>query len=50
MRLSYVSNPPNPKDVQEQAIIERVKKRRGSSGLLELDLTLLHAPPVADGW
>jgi hypothetical protein len=50
MRLSYVANPPEYKDEQDQAIVERVKQRRGERGLLELDLALLHAPPVADGW
>lgn len=50
MRLPYVSNPPEVTDAKDQAIVERVQQRRGSYGLLELDLALLHAPPVADGW
>lgn len=50
MRLPYVPNPPECKDQDDQAIVERVKQRRGDRGLLELDLALLHAPPVADGW
>jgi hypothetical protein len=31
-------------------IEERVRARRGEKGLIALDRTLLHAPPVADGW
>ncbi|KAF2789453.1 4-carboxymuconolactone decarboxylase-like protein [Melanomma pulvis-pyrius CBS 109.77] len=50
MHLPYVQNPPEFKDAQDQTIVERLKQRRGDAGLLELDLTLLHAPPVADGW
>ncbi|KAF2190219.1 hypothetical protein K469DRAFT_699827 [Zopfia rhizophila CBS 207.26] len=50
MRLPYVSNPPSFDNEQDQAIVERVKQRRGDAGLLELDLSLLHSPPVADGW
>lgn len=50
MRLPYVPNPPKPEVEEDQAIVERVKQRRGEAGLLELDLALLHSPPVADGW
>lgn len=51
MRLPYVPNPPKLEDsAEDQAIVERVRQRRGSAGLLELDLSLLHTPPVADGW
>jgi hypothetical protein len=50
MRLPYVENPPKFEDEQSQAIVERVQQRRGDAGLLELDLALLHAPQVADGW
>ncbi|KAF2468989.1 uncharacterized protein BDR25DRAFT_326630 [Lindgomyces ingoldianus] len=50
MRLPYVPNPPTPSNEQDRAIIERVRDRRGDAGLLELDLALLHSPPVADGW
>ncbi|KAF2774286.1 hypothetical protein EJ03DRAFT_322881 [Teratosphaeria nubilosa] len=49
MRLPYIPDDqhmPNPAD---QAIVARIKERRGGQ-LLELDKTLLHAPPVADGW
>ncbi|KAF1957918.1 4-carboxymuconolactone decarboxylase-like protein [Byssothecium circinans] len=50
MRLPYI--PPNPQfqNAEDQAIVSRVKQRRGSGGLIELDRALLHAPPVADGW
>ena len=50
MRLSYVPEPPNFTDPDDQAVVERVKQRRGEKGLIALDKTLLHAPPVADGW
>jgi hypothetical protein len=50
MRLDYVQNPPNFTSPADQAVVERVKQRRGSKGLIALDKTLLHAPPVADGW
>lgn len=49
MRLNYVSNPPSDLSPEDQAIVERVKARRGVKGLIPLDLTLLHAPKVADG-
>lgn len=50
MRLPYVPNPPQFENEADQAIVERVQKRRGERGLMELDLALLNAPPVADGW
>ena len=50
MRLSYVPNPPQFENADDKAIVERVQQRRGEVGLLELDLSLLHSPPVADGW
>ncbi|KAK5085356.1 hypothetical protein LTS08_003181 [Lithohypha guttulata] len=50
MRLSYVDNPPNFTNEDDKATLERVKARRGEKGLLPLDLALLHAPKVADGW
>jgi len=49
MRLEYVPNPPTILSPEEQGIVERVKARRGSKGLIPLDLTLLHAPRIADG-
>lgn len=50
MRLDYIPDPPNFTDFDDQAVVERVKQRRGEKGLIALDKTLLHAPPVADGW
>ena len=50
MRLNYIGNPPNFDSPADQAVVERVKQRRGEKGLIALDRTLLHAPPVADGW
>jgi alkylhydroperoxidase family enzyme len=51
MRLPYTdpssstfSSPDNA------AILERVQARRAPRPLQPLDLTLLHSPPVADGW
>ncbi|RMD39589.1 hypothetical protein DV735_g5543, partial [Chaetothyriales sp. CBS 134920] len=34
----------------DKAVLERVQARRGDKGLIPLDLALLHAPKVADGW
>ncbi|KAF1989930.1 4-carboxymuconolactone decarboxylase-like protein, partial [Aulographum hederae CBS 113979] len=50
MRLPYIDKDPKFASSEDQAIVERVKTRRSGRGLLELDRTLLHAPPVADGW
>jgi len=50
MRLPYVPNPPNFTEEEERAVVERIKERRGERGLIALDRSLLHAPPVADGW
>lgn len=50
MRLPYVSDPPNFTAEDDKAVEQRVRKRRGEKGLIALDRTLLHAPPVADGW
>ncbi|KAJ9637778.1 hypothetical protein H2201_004213 [Coniosporium apollinis] len=50
MRLDYVPNPPQFENEEDKAVVERVKERRGERGLQPLDLTLLHSPPVADGW
>jgi hypothetical protein len=50
MRLNYIPDPPNFTSPDDQAVVERVKQRRGDKGLIALDKTLLHAPPVADGW
>lgn len=49
MRLPYIADEPRFASTTEEAIVKRVKERRGGK-LLELDKALLHAPPVADGW
>lgn len=49
MRLPYTDNPPSNLSAEDQQVVERVKARRGEKGLIPLDLTLLHAPNVADG-
>lgn len=50
MRLPYTPNPPQPTYAEEEAIVGRILARRGASGLIALDRTLLHAPVIADGW
>lgn len=50
MRLPYIPNPPEFTEEADKAILERIKERRGEKGLIALDRTLLHSPPVADGW
>ncbi|KAJ9156369.1 Carboxymuconolactone decarboxylase [Pleurostoma richardsiae] len=50
MRLPYVPNPPHPSSEDEAAIVSRIQARRAPRPLQALDLTLLHSPPVADGW
>ncbi|KAL7772882.1 hypothetical protein CFE70_002845 [Pyrenophora teres f. teres 0-1] len=49
MRLPYIPDPPNFTNEDDKAVEQRVRKRRGEKGLIALDRTLLHAPPVADG-
>jgi len=50
MRLPYTSEHPVPSTPAESAIVQNILTRRGSRGLIALDRTLLHSPPVADGW
>ncbi|KAI9874931.1 MAG: hypothetical protein M1830_009104 [Pleopsidium flavum] len=50
MRLPYVPDPPPVTSAPEQAIVSRIRSRRAPNPLQALDLTLLHSPPVADGW
>ncbi|KAF6842289.1 carboxymuconolactone decarboxylase [Colletotrichum musicola] len=50
MRLPYVPNPPPTSSEEDAAIVSRIEARRHPRPLQALDLTLLHAPPVADGW
>lgn len=49
MRLPYTDNPPHFDNDEDNAVVERVKARRGKMGLIPLDTTLLHAPKIADG-
>ncbi|KAF3057948.1 hypothetical protein GL218_05315 [Daldinia childiae] len=46
----YVPNPPQPASEDDAAIVARIAARRAPRPLQALDLTLLHSPPVADGW
>ncbi|KAF1983966.1 hypothetical protein K402DRAFT_396159 [Aulographum hederae CBS 113979] len=48
MRLPYA--PPTPPSPSLQALYTRIATRRHPRPLIPLDLTLLHSPPVADGW
>lgn len=50
MKLPYIADPPPTSTEEEQAIVDRVRARRHPRPLQALDLTLLHSPPVADGW
>ncbi|KAI0896655.1 AhpD-like protein [Annulohypoxylon nitens] len=50
MRLQYTPNPPTPATDADAAIVSRIAARRAPRPLQPLDLALLHAPPVADGW
>ena len=49
MRLPYLPDDLSLPDSEGQAVLERIKERRGGK-LLPLDKTLLYAPPIADGW
>jgi alkylhydroperoxidase family enzyme len=50
MRLPYIPNPPENLTPKEEETVQRILARRGPRGLIPLDRTLLHSPPVADGW
>jgi len=49
MRLPYIPDDPQMSNAEDEAIVQRVKERRGGK-LIPLDKALLHAPQVADGW
>ena len=49
MRIPYVADPPPTANDEEARIVQRIRQRRGG-GLGAIDLALLHAPVVADGW
>ena len=51
MRLPYMPpNPPPSSDSSASAAYAQLSARRSPNPLLQLDLTLLHSPPVASGW
>ncbi|RYP19162.1 hypothetical protein DL765_003477 [Monosporascus sp. GIB2] len=50
MRIPYTPSPPQPTNAEDAAIVGRIQQRRAPRPLQPLDLALLHAPPVADGW
>lgn len=50
MKIPYVDNPPATTTAEDAAIVARIQARRAPRPLIPLDLALLHAPPVADGW
>ncbi|KZZ86646.1 Carboxymuconolactone decarboxylase [Ascosphaera apis ARSEF 7405] len=51
MRLPYAPNsPPRGATASVSEIYTRIAARRAPRPLIPLDLTLLHSPPVADGW
>ncbi|KAI0012705.1 AhpD-like protein [Xylariaceae sp. FL0662B] len=50
MRIRYTPSPPTPASPAEAEIIARIAARRAPRPLQPLDLALLHAPAVADGW
>ncbi len=50
MKIPYVPNPPETNTPEDAAIVARIQARRAPRPLIPLDLALLHAPPVADGW
>ncbi|PKY04518.1 hypothetical protein P168DRAFT_290576 [Aspergillus campestris IBT 28561] len=50
MRLPYAPQEPPSADPDTVAIYQRIAERRHPRPLIPLDLSLLHAPPVADGW
>jgi alkylhydroperoxidase family enzyme len=50
MRLPYIPDPPPTSTPDEERIVSAIRARRSPRPLQALDLTLLHSPPVADGW
>ena len=50
MRLPYVLPHPSPSDPSATAAYTQLSARRSPEPLQQLDLTLLHSPPVASGW
>lgn len=50
MRLPYAPREVDPADENTREIYQRISARRLPRPLIPLDLALLHAPPVADGY
>ncbi|PWY75388.1 putative 4-carboxymuconolactone decarboxylase [Aspergillus heteromorphus CBS 117.55] len=50
MRLPYAPSTPPTSDPPTTEIYTRIAARRHPRPLIPLDLSLLHSPPVADGW
>ncbi|RAL13236.1 carboxymuconolactone decarboxylase family protein [Aspergillus homomorphus CBS 101889] len=50
MRLPYAPATAPPGNATTAAIYSRIAARRAPRPLIPLDLSLLHSPPVADGW
>ncbi|EAU32642.1 conserved hypothetical protein [Aspergillus terreus NIH2624] len=50
MRLQYAPREPDPSNIETVEVYQRITARRLPRPLIPLDLTLLHAPPVADGY
>ncbi|OJJ56501.1 hypothetical protein ASPSYDRAFT_156043 [Aspergillus sydowii CBS 593.65] len=50
MRLPYAPSEPATPDAETADIYARIAARRQPRPLIPLDLSLLHSPPVADGW
>ncbi|KAE8404847.1 AhpD-like protein [Aspergillus pseudonomiae] len=50
MRLPYAPSEPPASDPDAADIYARIAARRNPRPLIPLDLSLLHSPPVADGW
>ncbi|KAF5530119.1 4-carboxymuconolactone decarboxylase [Fusarium phyllophilum] len=50
MRVPCLPNPPVGLSEAEEGITRRIAARRAENGLLPLDLVLLHAPEIANGW
>ncbi|KAE8154822.1 AhpD-like protein [Aspergillus avenaceus] len=50
MRLPYAPTTPPESDPTATEIYARIAARRHPRPLIPLDLSLLHSPPVADGW
>jgi alkylhydroperoxidase family enzyme len=50
MRLPYIPDPPLTSSPDEETIVNAIRARRGSRGLIAIDRTVLHAPQIAAGF